>query len=156
MATDPAHFRVVLDTNVLVSGTIVTQGPSATILTAWHRGRFTLLMSLWQRAELARVLARSRIVRKYHLTPERVAATLLLVDTVTTPVEPLHTLPVVVRDPNDMPILGMALAGRATHIVTGDDDLLVLAGDPALGGLRIVTPRVFLDDLARWEGGNDA
>ncbi len=156
MATDPAHFRVVLDTNVLVSGTIVTHGPSAALRDTWRRGAFVLLMSAWQRAELARVLARPRIVHKYQLTEERVAATLLLVDTVTTPVEPLHTLPVVVRDPNDMPILGMALAGRATHIVTGDDDLLVLAGDAALGDLRIVTPRVFLDELARWGGGDDA
>ncbi len=154
MATDPAHFRVVLDTNVLVSGTIVTQGPSATILTAWRRGRFTLLMSTWQRAELARVLARPRIVRKYRLTEERVAATLLLVDTLTTLVEPLDTLPVIVRDPQDVPILGMALAGWATHLVTGDDDLLVLAGNLALGGLRIVTPRGFIDVLSR-EGKSD-
>lgn len=156
MATDPAHFRVVLDTNVLVSGTIVTQGPSATILTAWHRGRFTLLMSPWQRAELARVLARSRIVRKYHLTPDRLAAFFLLVDALTTSVEPLEMLPLAVRDSQDEPILGMALAGRATHVVTGDDDLLVLAGDAVLGDLRIVTPRVFLDELARWGGGEDA
>lgn len=156
MATDPAHFRVVLDTNVLVSGTIVTQGPSATILTAWRRGRFILLMSTWQRAELARVLARSRLIRKYHLIPDHLAAFFLLVDTMTMPVVPLATLPIIVRDPHDMPILGMALAGRATHLVTGDDDLLVLAGDAALSDLRIVTPRAFLDELARWGGGDDA
>jgi len=145
----------VLDTNVLVSGTIVTQGPSAAILAAWRRGRFILLMSAWQRAELARVLARPRIVRKYELTEDRVAAFLLLLDTLTTPVEPLRTLPLGVRDPQDAPILGMALAGRATHIVTGDDDLLTLRGDPALGGVRIVPPRVFMDDLLA-EGAGDA
>ncbi len=144
-----------LDTNVLVSGTIVTQGPSAAILAAWRRGRFILLMSAWQRAELARVLARPRIVRKYELTEDRVAAFLLLLDTLTTPVEPLRTLPLGVRDPQDAPILGMALAGRATHIVTGDDDLLTLRGDPALGGVRIVPPRVFMDDLLA-EGAGDA
>ncbi len=156
MATDPARFRVVLDTNVLVSGTIVVQGPSAAILTAWHRGRFILLISAWQRAELARVLARPRLIRKYHLTDDRLAAFFLLVDTLTTPVEPLRMLPLVVRDPQDEPILGMALAGRATHLVTGDDDLLVLAGDAARGDLRIVPPRIFLDELARWGGGDDA
>lgn len=155
MATDPATYRVVLDTNVLVSGTIVTQGSSAAILAEWRQGRFTLLMSAWQRAELARVLARPRIVRKYQLTDDRIAAFFLLIDTLTTPVEPLQLLPLVVRDPQDMPILGMALTGRATHIVTGDDDLLTLRGDPALGGVRIVTPRVFMDDLLR-EGEDDA
>lgn len=154
MATDPALARVVLDTNVFISGTIVTQGPSAAILDAWRQGRFTLLMSAWQRAELARVLIRPRIVRKYELTEERVSAFFLLLDTLTTPVEPLRTLPLSVRDPQDAPILGMALAGRATHIVTGDDDLLTLRGDPALGGVRIVTPRVFMDDLSEGGAGN--
>jgi predicted nucleic acid-binding protein len=80
----------------------------------------------------------------------------LLVDALTTSVEPLEMLPLAVRDSQDEPILGMALAGRATHVVTGDDDLLVLAGDAVLGDLRIVTPRVFLDELARWGGGEDA
>ncbi|HEX5501645.1 MAG TPA: hypothetical protein VFW96_03425 [Thermomicrobiales bacterium] len=45
-------------------------------------------------------------------------------------------------------VLAAALGGSADYRVTGDDDLLALAGDPRLGALRIVTVRAFLDLLA--------
>lgn len=150
MAADPALPRVVLDTNILVSGVIVPHGAPAAIIAAWRRGRFTLLMSSWQRAELADVLRRPRLTRKYDLTNERIAAVLLLIDTLTVWVDPDVPLPVDVRDSDDAPILGMALAGEATDLVTGDDDLRVLAADPALRGVRIVSPRRF---LAERDGG---
>lgn len=143
MGGNPGAIRAVVDTNVFVSGTIIPHGPSATILRAWRERRFTLLMSAWERAELARTLALPRIARKYGLTDERLAATLLLVDTLIMHVEPLTVLPVTVRDRDDNPILGMALAGHAAYLVTGDRDLLTLAGHPALGSLQIVTPRDF-------------
>jgi len=47
------------------------------------------------------------------------------------------------RDPDDLPVLGTALAGGASVIVTGDNDLLVLG---SFGGTRIITPRRFLED----------
>lgn len=143
MGGEPAPVRVVIDTNVIVSGTIIPHGIPAAILNAWQARRVTLLMSAWQRAELARTLALPRIARKYHITDERLAATLLLVDTLIMHVEPLTVLPVTVRDRDDNPILGMALAGHAAYLVTGDRDLLTLAGHPALGSLQIVTPRDF-------------
>lgn len=49
-----------------------------------------------------------------------------------------------VRDPNDAHILAAAITGEADYLVTGDRDLLVLAGTPELGRLRIVTPAEFL------------
>jgi len=49
---------------------------------------------------------------------------------------------VVCRDPRDDKFLSLAACGRATHLVTGDRDLLVL--DP-FEGIRIVTPRQFLE-----------
>jgi putative PIN family toxin of toxin-antitoxin system len=46
------------------------------------------------------------------------------------------------RDPSDDKFLSLAVSGRATHLVTGDADLLVL--DP-FEGTRILTPRQFMD-----------
>lgn len=143
MGDNPAELRAVIDTNVFVSGTIIPHGPSAAILDAWQRRRFALLLSAWQRAEIARTLALPRIARRYHVGEELLAATLLLIDTMTVAVEPLTMLPVTIRDRNDDPLLGTALAGQASHLVTGDRDLLVLADHPALGALRLVTPRIF-------------
>ena len=44
------------------------------------------------------------------------------------------------RDAGDAHILGLAEAGKADYIVTGDDDLLVLK---RFARCRIVTPRQF-------------
>jgi putative PIN family toxin of toxin-antitoxin system len=46
------------------------------------------------------------------------------------------------RDPRDNKFLEIALSGRATHLISGDADLLVL--DP-FQGIRILSPQEFLD-----------
>jgi len=48
------------------------------------------------------------------------------------------------RDPDDLPVLGTAVAGRASLLVTGDKDLLVLREH---AGIPIVTPRECYDRL---------
>jgi putative PIN family toxin of toxin-antitoxin system len=50
------------------------------------------------------------------------------------------------RDPDDDIVLGTALAARATLIVTGDQDLLILR---SYRKVPIVTPRAFLESLPR-------
>lgn len=64
------------------------------------------------------------------------------------PTEPLFELPVPIRDADDAVILGTALAANADLLVTGDKDLLILAGDERLGRLTIIPPAQFLDMLA--------
>jgi putative PIN family toxin of toxin-antitoxin system len=49
------------------------------------------------------------------------------------------------RDPKDDKFLELAVSGSATHIVTGDSDLLVL--NP-FQGISIVTPGGFLELLS--------
>jgi predicted nucleic acid-binding protein len=48
------------------------------------------------------------------------------------------------RDPDDLHLLGLAEAGHASFLVSGDKDLLVL--DP-YQGTRIVTPRHFWESM---------
>jgi predicted nucleic acid-binding protein len=55
--------------------------------------------------------------------------------------------PILVRDHLDQKFLDAALTGRADFLVTGDNDLLVHAGDPRLGALRIVAARAFLEAI---------
>ena len=61
-----------------------------------------------------------------------------------TVVDPGMLNPPVCRDVDDDVVLGTALAGGGTAIVTGDQDLLVL--DP-FRGIRILTPAAFW----KWE-----
>jgi len=48
------------------------------------------------------------------------------------------------RDPKDDKFLELAVAGKATHLVTGDDDLLVLNPFP---GCEIISPAEFLTSI---------
>jgi uncharacterized protein len=54
----------------------------------------------------------------------------------------------VCRDPKDDKFLELAVSGQANHIVSGDDDLLVLH---PFRGVAIVTPAAFLAGLSASE-----
>lgn len=49
----------------------------------------------------------------------------------------------------DIPILGGAIAGRATHLLTGDKrDFQALWGE-TIKGVKIVSPQILFDDLVK-------
>lgn len=56
-------------------------------------------------------------------------------------VEPLARLKKIIRDPKDHHVLECVLSGKASHIVTGDHDLLVLK---AYSHVTLLTPAQFL------------
>jgi putative PIN family toxin of toxin-antitoxin system len=136
--------RAVVDTNLVVSGVVVKRGHPLALFQQWQQGRFRLLLSSPLRNEYANVLYRPKLLTAHGVARDDIDAFLRLVDTDSEFVTPAVTLPVVVRDPKDEPVLAAALGGNADFLVTGDDDLLALAGDPRLGRLRIVTVVVFL------------
>ena len=53
---------------------------------------------------------------------------------------PVYVSPDVCRDPDDLKVLGLAVATNADYIVTGDKDLLVLK---SFEGIPILNPRSF-------------
>lgn len=136
--------KVVVDTNVLVSGVINPYGLPRQLLDAWDADRLELLSSEALIDEVVRVLHRSRIRSKYGLTNERITNLQTRLERAGTPVAPTASLPLSSRDPKDDTFLAVALAGHADYLVTGDEDLLILNGDPALSALQIVTVRAFL------------
>ena len=66
--------RAVLDTNVLVSALIKSNGTPGRILDAHRLGRYELVASAELLDELERVLLRPRILRLVHATREEVSA----------------------------------------------------------------------------------
>ena len=104
--------------------------PPYQLLTLWQNGRFTLLTSEEQCAEVDDVLHRPHIAEKYGLSEEDIASLFLLADTLGVRVALRRRLPLRVRDPKDEHILAAALGGKADYIVTGDDDLLALGANP--------------------------
>jgi len=115
---------------------------------AWYAEQFTLLMSAEQRAELQDVVSRPRFIKRYPLSPFEADTLLTHIDRWSQQVASAIALPVAVRDAKDEKILASAIQGAADYLITGDNDLLVLNGDPALGMLKIVTVRDFLDILS--------
>jgi putative PIN family toxin of toxin-antitoxin system len=81
-----------------------------------------------------------KLIGKFRIPPETVRAARATLETFMEFVEPAFVEHTGVRDPDDEPILGTAVAGACEFLVTGDKDLLVLGG---YAGVRIVSPTEF-------------
>jgi putative PIN family toxin of toxin-antitoxin system len=117
-----SNVRVVMDTNVVVSAELLPQSlPRQAFDRALQHG--TLLMSPATVAELNDVLRCHRFDPYVH-EDERFELFVVLVRDA----EVVEVTEVVTdcRDPKDNKFLDLALDSEATHIVGGDEDLLVL------------------------------
>jgi putative PIN family toxin of toxin-antitoxin system len=137
-------MRVVLDTNVVVSGVIKEEGPPGQILSRLFQARqYISVTSLEILAEIQEVLQRPKIRRYHGWTDEEIDAfvTFLYAESDVT----VGTLTVnVARDPQDNKFLACASEGNADYLVSGDDDLLQIE---VFERTQIVRPRVFLEIL---------
>jgi putative PIN family toxin of toxin-antitoxin system len=152
MQTPP---RVILDTNVFVSGLINPHRQPAQVLSAYENGALTLLLVPALVSELGRVLRRPAIQCRHGLSESQLSGFLLRIISSADVVSPLADLPITVRDPKDEMFLAAALGGHADYILTGDADLLSLNGASELGTLQIVTVSAFLDTLSDIQVAND-
>ena len=135
-----AGLRIVLDTNVLVSGLAYPSSVPGRIVSAWCSGRLDVVLSRYILAELLRVLP--RLDHRLHWRAvdmlDMVDTLALLADLVEPSADAAPMAGPILRDAADGPALGTLLASGADYLVTGDKDLLVLAPHYA-----IVTPAWF-------------
>jgi uncharacterized protein len=138
---------VVIDTNLFISAFIGKGNtPPHTLLTAWRAQKFSLIMSDDLIAEVAGVLRREKIYKRYHIALSEVDEFLNELRNSTefvTPTKP-EALPIHSRDRKDDIMFACALAGECDYLITGDNDLLTLSGDQALGKLQIITAEEYL------------
>lgn len=134
-------MRVCLDTNVLVAA-VATRGLCADVLRTVLRtvlAEHDLVVGEVILAELRRVLT-----TKFKVPADRLAlieAVFLQFPCLPKPEEPG---PMTIRDAADRWVYATAVAGGADVLVTGDRDLLAIAGEVPL---RILEPRAFWDLL---------
>ena len=132
-------MKIVLDTNVLVSGLLTPFGPCGEIVRMVASADITVCYDARILTEYREVLARPR----FRFNPDRVAAILEQIEYRGMPVasRPLsRPLP----DPDDEPFLAVALAGTASCLVTGNHAHF----PPALcGKATVLSPAEF---LAEW------
>lgn len=121
-----ASLRVVLDTNVVLSALVFGCGPAGRVRMAWQGGAVQPLASTATVQELLRVLAYPKFRLSAPKQQELLADYLPHVDTVRIP-QPPPTVPEC-RDAMDLPFMQLAVAGKAQVLVSGDLDLLAIAG----------------------------
>jgi putative PIN family toxin of toxin-antitoxin system len=135
-----ATLRVVLDTNVLLSGIAYPASVPGKIMSAWRHGSVDVLLSVYILDELRRVLP--RLTNRHGLTLAEIEDLVDVLSLQAEVIEPLAIVEPDLRDIDDLPVLGTLLAALKTsdvdYLITGDKDLLVM-------GERypIVTPASF-------------
>jgi len=122
-----AALRVVLDTNVVLSGLVFGGGLAGRVRRAWQAGAIQPLASTATVQELVRVLAYPKLQFSSDEQQELLADYVPHVVTVRIPVPP----PIVPEcwDAMDMPFMHLAVAGNAQVLVSGDQDLLAIDAD---------------------------
>ena len=132
-------MRIVLDTNVFVSG-VYFGGPPGRILEAWRDGKVEVVIS-------------NEILEEYVRVGEKLSAqfpdaglglALELVATWATLVASQPLPEPVCRDSDDDKFLACALAASVQYIVSGDRDLLDVS---PYERTTVLTPRAFVDEM---------
>jgi len=134
--------RIILDTNVIVSGLLSPSGTPARLIEAWFDRRFVLISHSFQIEEIREVSRRDKI--RALIRPSEVGR---LVNQIMLVADMPPALPHVRRspDPRDDFLLSLSIAGRADWLVTGDkDDLLALERHEAT---KIVTAAALANQL---------
>jgi putative PIN family toxin of toxin-antitoxin system len=136
-------MRLVLDTNVLVSGLLYPGGPPSRLVKAWRAGAFDLVISDFVIDELTRIWA--HLASRLKASPNDLAD---FIDTIGVRAELLRIDATMLaqastaglRDPDDLPVLALLIGSGADYLVTADKDLLALAG-----AYPILSPADFVD-----------
>jgi len=130
-------MRIVLDTNVFISG-IFFSGPPSQILKAWENQSFQIVLS-------------QQILDEYQRVAEDLSSKFPMIDML--PIIELVTIHgqfintqgfdiSVCEDPDDDKFIECAVAGKCKTIISGDRHLLKLTG---YQGITVLNPRNFVD-----------
>ena len=133
-------LRVVLDTNVLLSGIAYPGSVPGKIMGAWQHGALEVVLSTHILNELRRVLP--RLVHRHGLAGSEIEDLVDILALQADVVEPSESDDPTLADADDQPVLGTLIAAlqaaRADYLITGDEALLALGGR-----YPIVTPAAF-------------
>jgi len=130
-------MRIILDTNVFISG-IFFSGPPSQILKAWANQSFQIVLS-------------QQILNEYQRVAEDLSSKFQTIDIL--PIIELVTIHgqfvdtqgfniSVCQDPDDNKFIECAVASNCKIIISGDKHLLKLAG---YHGIAILNPRNFME-----------
>ena len=115
--------KAVIDTNESIRAAARDTNP---VRQAWMNNNFEWVTSEALIGEFIEVISRPKV--QQYLSPENAALLVELLRARATFVTPAAETPSC-RDPDDLPLIGTAIAGKTDYLVTADNDLL---DDPEL------------------------
>ncbi len=134
-------MKIVLDTNVLISG-IFFSGPPYEILKAWRAGDVQFVLS----SEIIDEYIRVAKILKDRFSNVEISPVLTLIVAYSEIIETPPLSHQVCEDPDDDKFLACALSSGNKTIISGDKDLLKLSG---YQGISILTPRAFIEQYLK-------
>jgi len=143
LAKKPRLIKVVIDTNVYLSGIIFGGSPRKVLELAKDK-RIKAFSSPSLLLEVSQ-----KLNKKFSWSEEKVKTVLKAISKITEVVEPKIKLKVVKEDPSDNKILQCAVVAKVNYIITGDKHLLKLKEYQGISKLvsreiKILTPSQFL------------
>jgi putative PIN family toxin of toxin-antitoxin system len=114
--------KAVIDTNIWVSALLNPFGFPARLRKSFERGEFQVVISTPMLEELAEVLNRPKIKNKYGITEDDIQELLILIEERSSDVLLSGDIDIC-RDKDDNLIIETAIKGRATFLITRDDDI---------------------------------
>lgn len=136
-------MRLVLDTNIVISG-LLWSGPPAQLLEAAQANEVELFTTRQLLAELTRVLHRTKFANAIVASRLSIEELVLGYADLATVIEPSSIAPTITADPDDDQVLACGLAAKTDLIVSGDKHLLSLK---QYQGMPIVTAAEALQRL---------
>lgn len=141
MSDSQSVHRVVLDTNVFVSGGTISAGAPSQIINHWRKQDFVMVASPQLIAEYQEVLSRPKIMKYTGLSSKETAQYIQEVKDRAYMTSGTLELNILTNDPDDNMVLACAEEGMATHLVTGNRKDFPFT---QYKGIQILTPREFL------------
>ena len=139
-------LKVVLDTNVFISGILTSQGPPGFILKAWREQVFDLIVSKDILKEIEQVLFYRKIRKRHGWSDKEIKAFIGAIPLFAIIVPGKEKAKVRLKDHADEKFLIASQEGKADFLVTGDKELLRLKN---YQGTEILSPNDFVKNVLR-------
>jgi uncharacterized protein len=132
-------LRVIVDTNVVISGLISKSSYPARIIDAWLAGKFIPVISKNLQEEINDVLRRSKITKLNLCNPKDVKKILALLFNSAEKIKPRKQKINIDLDEKDHFLLELAISSGVNIIVSGDEEILACS----YKGLIFLSPKDF-------------
>lgn len=130
--------RVVIDTNVFVSGLLKSDNPPSNVVDLFIEEKINLIISEEVFSEYIKVLLRPELKVKKDNIIRLISIFILKAEIIKVKTK----LDIIERDPSDNKFLECALDGKVDYIITGDKHLLELK---KYKKIKIVDPKTFIN-----------